>query len=138
MMNNILLGVLAVFLLLALRVFSWHQLLERIDRVMIWLASFLSDPVTQRKGSITRLCGLLATLAAIWCAWATFAFARVNTGATGVIGILAGLTGTLLTAAAAKFFLRTTPTGMSEPVDNTPEPVKVSGGDITIKQEIKP
>ncbi len=121
-MTTLLLSILALYLLLALRVWRWGTLLTRIDLTILWVTSFLADPVTPKKGSITRLCGFFATVAAIWCAWATFAFARANTGATGVIGILAGLTGTLLTAAAAKFFLRTTPTGTSEPVDNTPEP----------------
>lgn len=104
--------------------FTFAELLRRADATIVWLRSCFDDPVASGKGSMARICAFLAMAAGIWTTAMTirFAFAALaqKTSDAAMLGILAGLATTLLGTVCFGLLRRTTPSGVTETIDDAP------------------
>jgi hypothetical protein len=115
------------------------ELQRRLDRVIAFVASAVSDPVAEKKASMARLLAAVAMGAGIWTAAKTVEFAIAvlasPKGETGTLGILAGLATTLFATVCVGLLKRTRADGTSEPDDDrAPAPAVVASSTQTIVQ----
>ncbi len=107
--------------------FTFDAWSRAAGRTIGYLRSFFDDPKMSGKGSMARLCAIVAMGAGIWTVAKTvqFAFALLHAEkgevGTGALGILAGLATTLFATVCVGLLKRTKADGTSEPVDDTPQ-----------------
>lgn len=98
------------------------SVLGRVDRTIAYVRSFTDDPVAGNKGSMARLCALLALVAGAWTVYKTvqFAFEALRGGKSDapMLGILAGLATTLFGTVCVGLLKRTTAGGVTETIDD--------------------
>lgn len=98
------------------------SLLTRVDRTIGYVRSFADDPTVPGKGSMARLCAILALLAGGWTTYETvrFAFAALakDKSDAAMLGILAGLATTLFGTVCVGLLKRTTSAGVTETIDD--------------------
>jgi hypothetical protein len=122
--------------------FTFAQLHALIGRIVAYGRSFFDDPKAPGKGSMARLCALIAMTAGIWTTVKTvqFAFAVLagNKGETGALGILAGLATTLFATVCVGLLKRTTAAGVTETIDDAPSTREMPAVQMTTQTTVQP